>query len=1064
MYKRTRWPFIGLVLLIALCLWGTYKIGATRVANGKTFWPLGIDLQGGTELTYQLDLSLIEHNRAGAAEEVKDVISKRLNAYGLKEISIAVQGNDHLVIQLPGKDPDSVSDIKYQIEKSGSLEFRLVAPSELQIAETFKQYEEEERVWLEAERQWIAKKVADPTFNDERAKPPDYILRTEFEKRELAPGSGKFDFVPKKTSAGQDVRYLLNNKREYSSVTNTWEPREMVSGRFLASVGSTIDPRTLRPAVSFRFRGEGAAAFSDLTGSHIKESLAIVLDDDIMQVATIQDRISESGILSGNFEQNDVKNIVTVLRGGSLPTKPVLISETTVGSVLGQDSIQSGLRAILVGLACVMGIMAVYYRLGGLVANFALMLNLVLILVFVMVFNQTLTLPGIAGMLLTLAMAVDANILIFERYREERKKGKSVAQALTAGYDRAFWVIFDSNLTTIITGYVLFYLGSGPVKGFAITLITGLFASFFTSVFVTRIIFGALVNVGILRELKMMEAFATPRIPFTKHQRPFILGSAVLIALTWVVVIWRGSENYGIDFTGGARVTMNLREPVAVDVLREKIQGLQAQSPDLFRDFSIQTLQSLREAGTVSGVSKSYAILTRAGARGGVKKANAQEAQPGDKTAAPAPAGTPAPAPAPAPTQAPAPTTPETPAPAPSETPAPVPAQTPAPAPAATETQPSTPPATTPGVAPAGTAEAKPEREVASLVSNALRGLLEREGWLLPPPFPAENWEASTTGDAYTLEVNLIDVGPEVTEEKIKSAVQAYLEARPLFRTTDRDPASEYRGVSIASVQLIQRPSAADKAKTASYRLKTGPYRAPAPMARPDDKVPTREQVADALRDYFRQRSAADGLEISEPFPQVTTVGPKVASNLQADALLAVFISIVGIIFYLALRFEFIYGLAGVIALIHDCMVAIGIMSVTDMLLPTTFPVKLNLNELAAVLTIIGFSINDTIVLFDRIRENLQLLARKKLSLSDIVDISINQTLARTLWTSVTVFMVDVILLAFGGESVRGFAYIFAVGTVAGVYSSVFIAAPVAVWLHDRSMARRELASQTAAA
>jgi hypothetical protein len=143
-----------------------------------------------------------------------------------------------------------------------------------------------------------------------------------------------------------------------------------------------------------------------------------------------------------------------------------------------------------------------------------------------------------------------------------------------------------------------------------------------------------------------MEAFATPRIPFTKHQRPFILGSAVLIALTWVVVIWRGSENYGIDFTGGARVTMNLREPVAVDVLREKIQGLQAQSPDLFRDFSIQTLQSLREAGTVSGVSKSYAILTRAGARGGVKKANAQEAQPGDKTAAPAPAGTPAPAPA----------------------------------------------------------------------------------------------------------------------------------------------------------------------------------------------------------------------------------------------------------------------------------------------------------------------------------------------------------------------------------------------------------------------------------
>src|SRR4029434_9700020 len=142
------------------------------------------------------------------------------------------------------------------------------------------------------------------------------------------------------------------------------------------------------------------------------------------------------------------------------------------------------------------------------------------------------------------------------------------------------------------------------------------------------------------------------------------------------------------------------------------------------------------------------------------------------------------------------------PAPAPSETPAPVPAQTPAPA--ATETQPPIPTATTPGTAPAGAAAPTPEREVASLVSNALRGLLEREGWLLPPPFPAANWVASTTGDAYTLEVNLIDVGPEVTEEKIKSAVQAYLEARPLFRTTDRDPASEERVISSASVQLIQ--------------------------------------------------------------------------------------------------------------------------------------------------------------------------------------------------------------------------------------------------------------------
>jgi hypothetical protein len=261
MYKRTRWPFIGLVLLIALCLWGTYKIGATRVANGKTFWPLGIDLQGGTELTYQLDLSLIEHNRAGAAEEVKDVISKRLNAYGLKEISIAVQGNDHLVIQLPGKDPDSVSDIKYQIEKSGSLEFRLVAPSELQIAETFKQYEEG-RARVARGGAAVDRQESGRSHVQRRA---GEAARTTFSGRSSRSESWRLAAAsstscPRKTSAGQDVRYLLNNKREYSSATNTWEPREMVSGRFLASVGSTIDPADAsRPAglVPVPRRGRG---------------------------------------------------------------------------------------------------------------------------------------------------------------------------------------------------------------------------------------------------------------------------------------------------------------------------------------------------------------------------------------------------------------------------------------------------------------------------------------------------------------------------------------------------------------------------------------------------------------------------------------------------------------------------------------------------------------------------------------------------------------------------------------------------------------------------------------
>jgi preprotein translocase SecF subunit len=181
-----------------------------------------------------------------------------------------------------------------------------------------------------------------------------------------------------------------------------------------------------------------------------------------------------------------------------------------------------------------------------------------------------------------------------------------------------------------------------------------------------------------------------------------------------------------------------------------------------------------------------------------------------------------------------------------------------------------------------------------------------------------------------------------------------------------------------------------------------------------------------------------------------------VASTLQADALVAVFISIVGIVFYMSLRFEFIYGLAGIIALIHDCMVGIGMAAVADQFLSTSFPVKINLNELAAVLTIIGFSINDTIVLFDRIRENAELYAKRKITLEENIDLSINQTLSRTIWTSVTVLLVTVVLLGFGGESIRGFAFLFSVGTVAGVYSTVFIASPIVLWLHRRAELRRE--------
>jgi SecD/SecF fusion protein len=1092
MYKKTGWGFAFTAFMVGLCI---YLLARENPIQ------LGIDLQGGTELTYKLDLSHIARDRAQVTEEVKDIIAKRLNAYGLKEISVAaVKGQDQLVIQLPGTDSQSVGELKYQIEKAGNLTFRLVAPEEYQGPERRKQFQEEEREFNAKDTEWVEKKRADASFNEPRPQPPEYLVRTEVVKVKMAGGREKFQPKP----GGEKV---LENKHHLNEKTGTWEPEGIVSGSYLSSVGHTLDTQTFKPAVSFEFKAEGARLFGDLTGTNVGRLLAIVLDDDVMEVATIRSQITSRGELTGNFSDDDVKGIITVLRGGSLPTKPALISESTVGSVLGQDSVKAGIKAVIFGVAGVMIFMLVYYMIGGMIANVALLINLLFILAFVSCFRQTLTLPGIAGILLTLGMAVDANILIFERYREERRKGKTLSQALSAGYQRAFWVIFDSNLTTIITGYVLFYMGTGPVKGFAITLISGLFASFFTSVYVTRLILSWLVNHGLLRDLKLLKMFDTPRIPFTRYQKQWLMGSVIIIAICWVFVILRGQGNYGIDFTGGARVSFNLAKPMKVEDVRQRIGSLARKHPELFRDFSVQALGAEKtDASGLRGFDQ-FAILTREPDASFLSKAEAQEPQSpagnapgqgspgaGDATRAPAGAAKTDPGKTePAKTEAPkveAPgakttTAPQNPTNLP-ETPPTLPG-TPTTLPGTPPTLPGTPttlpPASTaepphslPQPVEAGEGEAQKTPDSAQRVKGLLEKMLRDEGLLLPPAFPTSGtrWETATgigvkPGSQYlSMEVNLLKVeSTELTPERLKDNLNAALEKEKdgLFKKSGRDPNASYPGIQIEDVKTLEKPST--DSPVTRYLVKTTPYQPPLLATVADPTIPTRRQVEEAIRDYFVKGSGegaqAAQFQVSDPFPQVATVGKRVASSLQGDALVAIFISFLGIIFYLALRFEFNYGLAGVVALLHDVMISIGIMAVTDQFFSADFPVKFNLNELAAILTIIGFSINDTIVLFDRVRENAQLLAKKKPTIEELVDISTNQTLSRTLWTSLTVLIVTIILLGFGGESVRGFAYIFAIGVVTGTYSSICVASPVAIWLHNRSLARRQALATTLA-
>ena len=1043
MYKRTRWGFTFLALFTAGCIWLLYSVGDK--------FPLGIDLKGGTELIYELDLSHVPRDTRTVANEVKDIIARRLNTFGLKELSLAVEGDNRLVVQLPGSGEATVKSLKDQIQRAGTLTFHLVdstAQAQRRIVELRaeeKRYKEDLKVWAKKMRAWRAGKDADPAYDapppGERPEAPRLIVR------EMRDEEGE----------GPQPPLILKNT-----------PDAIVEGSWLSWVGLSQDEYQ-NAAVGFQLRGEGATRMGDITQNNMKGQLAVVLDDHVESAPVIRGRIATNGqITSTNFTDTEVRALITVLRGGSLPTSPRLISEATVGSVFGQESIDAGSRAVLVGLGTVMLFISIYYLAAGFVTNFVLVFNVLVVLAYVVTFRQDLTLPGIAGILLTIGMAVDANILIFERVREERRRGKALVPALATGYHRAFSVIFDSNLTTVITSVVLFYFGTGPIKGFAVTLFAGIVVSFVSALFVTRLILSFAINRGWVRNLHMMHAFETPRVPFVSFQRPFLLASVLIIAAAWVLVSWRGWDNYGVDFTGGARIRMKLREPIALDPqqegdrsMRAIVRSLVVDEPELFRGATLQTIGVIR-AGEHQGKSYQFALLTRAGAieegiaeaqqageeagprrpEAATKPPAANEDEPGDGKEESGKAG-------------------------------------PVSSPETTGT--AGPGETAGGTSPAGTARGgeggrDDKTGAAQRVKEALQKALAAEKLLLPQAIPESleidgvahdqpYWlsEGESTKEALVLEVNLLRINEMVVlEDWIRGELSKTLLDFP-SRLGEEEPVEK---IAVEEVRIVSK--ARDENDVTRVQVRLTPYSVPSTGEVSD--LPSKEALLSVVTRFFSDPPKLEGgdtrsepFEICEPFPQVATVGPRVATDLQGLALVAIFISMLGIIFYISLRFEFIFGLAAIAALVHDIMITIGVIALTDHFLGDIIPVKINLPELAALLTIIGYSINDTIVVFDRIRENLRTFAKKKLSFRDCVDMSINQTLSRTVWTSATTLFTVLSLLILGGEAVRGFAFTFAIGLVAGTYSSVFVASPVLILLHDRSEARRAEAAKAAA-
>jgi SecD/SecF fusion protein len=725
-----------------------------RDASGKI--KLGLDLQGGTSYLVQMQTNAVTDTNAmarsaelsGALNQAIEVLRKRVDALGVAEPVIQPVGESQILVQLPGLSESVKEEARKDISKAAYLEFRMVHDDSQAIIQNHEPI------------------------------PPGYELL----KAPLEPGQT----VP--------TPYIVNKK-----------PVDGLAGDFVTkafvSYGNLGEPQ-----INFALTAEGAKEFAAATTQYApdpqtgqKHFMAIVLDGELAgEPPYIMGPIVDGNCqITGHFTEEVAQNEASILEN-PLRLPLGIISSSDVAPTLGTDSIHSGMWASIWAVIGVAAFMLVYYRWAGLTANVALVTNIIILMGVMASIGTTLTLPGIAGIVLTIGMAVDANVLIYERLREELEKGKSLRGAVAAGYGRAFATIFDSHVTTLISSIILIFFGTGEIKGFGVTLTIGVAASLFTALVVTRIIFNFLLDRNLIKTISMLHVIKSVNISFMKVARPLFIATWVFaIAATLVGGFIRGEKLFGVDFLGGDAVTFNFTKQVDVDKVRSALA-----------DAGLKDAQIQYQTDVSSGKQR-------------------------------------------------------------------------------------------------------------------LR-------------------VAAASGSANKLEQTLETTFPDA------------------------------------------------------------------------HFAPVEEQE----------------------------VGAIVGAQIRNNAVIACMLAMLGILFYVAIRYEFSFALGAIVAVAHDILLTIGCYCIANAISGRQF----NATVVAALLTIIGFSINDKVVIFDRIRENLKLGVRG--SFTEIINQALNQTLSRTIITSSTVFLATLALYIFGGGEINDFAYTFLVGIITGTYSSIYIATPFVLWWH----------------
>ncbi|HXT58529.1 MAG TPA: protein translocase subunit SecD [Pirellulales bacterium] len=981
-------------------------------------WPpkLGIDLSGGVILIYE-----VEQENFKEMDKLVGAISKRVNPGGIKEVTVRPYGEREIEIQIPRADQDELDRMQTIVSQTGSLEFRIVA-----------------------DRRFSGDKQYIEAANDPEFKGAKEIAIEEDEDDAAANGdAGEAENPAKKVVAkwvpvvpaeagsfGSNPNYVTRlNKRGDGVEVLVLIDRYNVTGDFLTNASAGVD-RVGKPCVNFVFNSKGASRFGKLTSNNLPDpsqpdlarGLAIILDGDLYSAPAIRSRIDDRGEITGSFTQKEVEDLASVLTAGSLPTalRKEPTSSMLTGPSLGQDTINRGVNSMLVSTIAVVLFMVLYYRFAGIVANLALLLNVLLIVAFMILFNAAFTLSGLAGLALTVGMAVDANVLIYERMREEIARGATLRMAIRNGFDRATTTIIDANVTTLISAIVLYAIGTDQVKGFAVTLILGIVMNLFTAITFSRLIFEIAERRRWISQLRMLKVLDHPNFDFIGKRKIAYTLSVLLIAAGLAAVVERGKGLLDIDFTGGVSVETLFDKKMDIGELREKVGEL----PDV-------TVQEVRIAGEEP--YRRFLIIT--------SKSDIDEANPpakGPKTniewvedelkrvfkgeltfnrlsfekIEPVAAAA---------------TSQEKPA---GETPP-------------AEQEPKAEPDKNDGAARfepdelllalADGDEASPRQDAAPAGEKPAAQDSIGEGSADEKPADQTATADNAPGDEKTAQDEAGD-GLGAGETKVELAFTQGISHDALVRKIQRAAAS-IKSLGEDVVFSVDTPAYEPGSKKGfeTWTLQIA--------ASPEDTKALLNEVEVALAD--------------EPFfPSSNKVGASVAGNTKLQATYALLASLVMIIVYVWIRFQQVsFGLSSVLALVHDVLVALGALAISYWLARLPFmsallvePFKINLPIIAAFLTIIGYSINDTIVIFDRIRE---IRGKSHEITPELVNLCVNQTLSRTLLTSLTVFIVVLILYIFGGQGVHGFAFTLVIGTISGTYSTVYIATPLLIWMNQ---------------